>query len=81
MSEYSVSQAKDNLPRLLDQMLAGEEVTITRRGKPIARLAPATRERAQPPVDVEWLRKVRARPSEPADSVELVRQTRDEPSA
>ena len=32
MSSYSVAEAKNNLPKLLDRMLAGEAVTITRRG-------------------------------------------------
>ena len=41
MSSYSVAEAKNNLPKLLDRMLAGEAVTITRRGVPIARLEPA----------------------------------------
>ncbi|QBX36313.1 type II toxin-antitoxin system prevent-host-death family antitoxin [Brevundimonas sp. S30B] len=78
MSSYSVAEAKNNLPRLLDRMLAGEAVTITRRGKPIARLEPA-----EPPartngaVDLEWLEKVRVSPSEPIDSVTLVRKMRD----
>lgn len=30
--------AKANLSRLLDQVEAGQEVTITRRGKPVAKL-------------------------------------------
>lgn len=40
MTHYSVAEAKNNLPKLLDRMLAGEEVVITRRGKAIARLNP-----------------------------------------
>lgn len=79
MSSYSVAEAKNNLPKLLNRMLAGETVTITRRGKPIARLEPA--ETPQPtagPVDVEWFRQVRVKPSVPLDAVDLVRQMRDE---
>lgn len=75
MSSYSVAEAKNNLPRLLDRMLAGEAVTITRRGKPIARLEPAARTSGA--VDLEWLEKVRVSPSEPIDSVTLVRKMRD----
>lgn len=37
--------AKANLSKLLDAVERGEEVTITRRGKPVARLVPATTER------------------------------------
>ena len=40
MSSYSVAVAKNTLPSLIDKALAGEEVTITRHGKPVARLSP-----------------------------------------
>jgi prevent-host-death family protein len=40
MTHYSVAEAKNNLPKLLDRMLAGEEVVITRRGKPLGQLQP-----------------------------------------
>ncbi len=35
-TRMSVSEARAALPRLLDRVLAGEEVTITRHGKPVA---------------------------------------------
>ena len=38
----SVDQAKDNLKDLLAQAMAGTEVVITDRGKPVARLVPVT---------------------------------------
>ena len=41
MSSYSSAKAKDNLLKLIDEALAGEEVTITRRGKPVVELRPA----------------------------------------
>ena len=34
MASYSVAATKDNLSRLIDKALAGEEVIITRHGKP-----------------------------------------------
>ena len=37
----NIHEAKTNLSRLLDQMLAGEEVVIAKAGKPVARLMPA----------------------------------------
>ncbi|MDO9078920.1 MAG: type II toxin-antitoxin system prevent-host-death family antitoxin [Brevundimonas sp.] len=55
MSHYSVAEAKNNLPKLLDRMLAGEEVVITRRGKPIARLEPEKAPVVGFPLDLEWL--------------------------
>jgi prevent-host-death family protein len=36
-----VHEAKTHLSRLLEDVAAGHEVTITRRGAPIARLVPA----------------------------------------
>ena len=77
MSQYSVAEAKNQLPRLLDRMLEGEEVVITRRGKAIARLRPADQEAEQPPVDADWLRRVRVKPTVPTDGPAMVRQMRD----
>ncbi len=44
MSQVALFEAKNRLSELLDRVEAGEEFTITRRGRPIARLASA-----QPP--------------------------------
>ena len=38
----SVYDAKTNLSRLLDRAASGEEVVITRNGRPVAKLVPAT---------------------------------------
>jgi prevent-host-death family protein len=77
MTEYSVAEAKNNLPKLLDRALAGECVTITRRGKPIARIVPETPQGMT--IDLDWLERVRVKPSDPAFSAtELVRMMRDE---
>ncbi|MBX3476934.1 MAG: type II toxin-antitoxin system prevent-host-death family antitoxin [Brevundimonas sp.] len=79
MSEYSVAEAKDQLSRLLDRVLAGEDVTITRRGKPIVRLQKASEAvpaKTSGPIDVEWLHSIRVTPTEPTDAVDLVRQVR-----
>ncbi len=35
---YSVAEAKNNLPKLIDRALAGEDVTITRRGEVVVSL-------------------------------------------
>jgi prevent-host-death family protein len=44
--EVGVHEAKTNLSRLLRRVAAGEEVTITRAGEPVARLVPVrTRKR------------------------------------
>jgi len=40
MSEVGASEAKNNLGALLDRVEQGEEIVITRHGKPVARLVP-----------------------------------------
>lgn len=40
MTEVNIHEAKTQLFRLLRLVAAGEEVTITRAGKPVARLVP-----------------------------------------
>jgi prevent-host-death family protein len=43
MAAFNVHEAKTNFSRLLDQVLEGEEVLITRNGIPVAELIPARR--------------------------------------
>lgn len=43
--EIGAFEAKNTLGSLLDRVEKGEEVIITRRGKPVARLAPVRTER------------------------------------
>jgi prevent-host-death family protein len=40
MKNMSVKQARENLKSLIDQVAAGEEVILLRRGKEVARLIP-----------------------------------------
>jgi len=40
MRTVALVEAKTHLSRLLDQLEAGEEVVITRRGQPVARIIP-----------------------------------------
>jgi prevent-host-death family protein len=46
-------EAKTHLPQLLDRVARGEEITITRHGKPVARLVPT--QPAKPKPDVRRL--------------------------
>jgi prevent-host-death family protein len=39
--EVNIYAAKAHLSRLIDQVNAGEEIVITRHGRPVARLVPA----------------------------------------
>lgn len=58
MRSASVAEAKARLSELLQCVEAGETVSITRRGKPIARLV--AERPAKQPVDVDMLRAVAA---------------------
>lgn len=40
MTEVALFEAKNRLSELIDRVVAGEVITITRRGKVVARLAP-----------------------------------------
>ncbi|MBV8848340.1 MAG: type II toxin-antitoxin system prevent-host-death family antitoxin [Methylobacteriaceae bacterium] len=40
MPAYPLAKAKEQLSRLIDRALAGEEITITRHGKPVVDLRP-----------------------------------------
>jgi prevent-host-death family protein len=73
MTSYSVADAKNHLPKLIDRALEGEEVVITRRGKPVVELKP-TILRPKPPIGTdEWLkRRRRMRPTINITSVELL---------
>jgi prevent-host-death family protein len=42
MAAINVHEAKTHLSRLLRRVAAGEEIIISRAGKPVARLVPAT---------------------------------------
>ena len=78
MARYSVAEAKNNLPKLLDRALAGEDVTITRRGQPIAKLVPDKPK--SEPLDLDWLKAnaVVPRSGTVFDSAALIRRMRDE---
>jgi len=80
MSTYSIAEAKDQLSQLIDEVLAGKDVTITRHGKPVVEMRPAAA--VGKPVtsaDIEWLRNVReSRPVFEGDSVAEIRAMRDD---
>jgi len=49
-SSVGAYQAKTHLPQLLDRVECGETITITRHGKPVAKLIPAAVDTAKPDV-------------------------------
>ena len=73
MAEYSVADAKNNLPKLIDRALKGEEVIITRRGKAVVELRPASPKPTPPIGTDEWLfERTRSRPGVGLTSVEIL---------
>lgn len=59
MAKIGVFEAKTHLTALLDRVDAGEEIVITRRGEPIAKLVPA-RAAASGESVVQQLRRLRS---------------------
>ena len=81
MPTYSIAEAKDQFSRLVDQALAGDEVTITRHGKPVAELrARTTPERGRPSPHLidELARRATRLPALGATAADFVRAMRDE---
>jgi prevent-host-death family protein len=50
MKSVGSFEAKTHLSQLLDQVARGEEITITKHGKPVARLVPAAPTKPAPDV-------------------------------
>jgi prevent-host-death family protein len=59
MKQVGIFEAKTHLSRLLDEVEKGGEVTITRHGKPVAKLVQATAEFS--PEEIERRRQAIAR--------------------
>jgi prevent-host-death family protein len=83
MANYSVAEAKDRLPSLIDKARDGEEVVITRHGKPVAEIRPRSDHTARAPEGrpqiYEWLKAQReARKPLDIDSVQLLNDMHDE---
>ena len=81
MASYSIAKAKDNLSKLIDEALAGQEVTITRHGKPVVDLRPARAAGSGRP-SPELIDKIAARaktlPSLGENAVDIIRRMRDD---
>ncbi|WCE93441.1 type II toxin-antitoxin system Phd/YefM family antitoxin [Acidithiobacillus ferriphilus] len=71
----ALAEAKAHLSQVLDRVEAGEELVITRRGKPVARVIPVR----QPVVPLPSLAAFRAQfPKMRRSSTEMIRAIRDE---
>jgi antitoxin (DNA-binding transcriptional repressor) of toxin-antitoxin stability system len=82
MSSYSIAEAKNGLPRLIDSAIEGNEVLITRHGRVVAEIRPRA-QKIDVPKDrraaTEWLAKRAAsRPSVDIDIVALMRAEDEE---
>lgn len=89
MARYSVAITKNNLSSLIDKALAGEEVVITRHGKPEVLLSVVPVEPRKPKLNREQMRDALERlaefratlPSSPCSYIELKRMEQDEQEA
>ena len=61
MAEVSVSEARNNLSRLIKQPQDGQEIVITSHGRPVARLVPIRPVMSGAEL-VSWLRDHQVRP-------------------
>ena len=76
MDKISLADAKAHLSELVDRVEAGDTIDITRRGKPVARLAAATRSRKR--IDRAMLRALTAAMAPQTEkAADLVRSMRD----
>ena len=73
MTDYSIAEVRNTLPELIDRAVAGEEVVITRHGKPVVEIKPATPTRATSTATYAWLQaRRRERPRVGLTSVEIL---------
>ncbi len=80
MTTYPVAAAKEQLSRLIDEVLAGDTVTITRHGKPVVELRPSTQVAPAAkgsPALVVLRRRRDARPASGENGVSILRRMRD----
>jgi prevent-host-death family protein len=77
MLTVNLAHAKAHLSELIDKIEQGEEVVITRRGRPAARLGPV--EKPRQPIDFKALEEFRERmPRLRKPAGELIREMRDD---
>jgi prevent-host-death family protein len=74
VKHVGIKQARQELPDLIDRAEAGEEIIITRQGRPVAKLISASREN-KPLPSLKDFRATLGGPGTPA--AQLVREERD----
>ena len=76
MRTVNLAEAKAHLSELIDLVVAGDDVSITRRGKPVATLRSAAKTYEK--VDVELLRAAsEGTPRQGEDTADFMRRFRD----
>lgn len=76
MDSISITGAKAGLSELIERVEAGDEICITRRGKPVVKLTAVTKKRQ--PINVEDLRALTARmPKQKESAGDFIRRMRD----
>lgn len=79
MGAYSIAEAKAHLSALVEQVERGEPVTLTKRGRAVARIVPLTEFSPKPKADLEKLRAFRATQTmSKMTSTEMIRKMRNE---
>jgi prevent-host-death family protein len=84
MTQHSIAETRDRLSELIVRVEKGEEVVITRHGRPVAKLSgmvasPEKKSSADWQRTVDWLEKNRVQRKNPRDDAAvLVRRMRDE---
>ena len=76
MTEIGACEAGKHLPKLLDRVAQGESLTITRRGKAVARLVPVAgdRDRAREAAARIFERRRRVKPAPMAELAKTVHE-------
>jgi antitoxin (DNA-binding transcriptional repressor) of toxin-antitoxin stability system len=59
MARYSVATTKDNLSSLIDKALAGEEVIITRHGKPTVEMRVVEQVEPRQLSNADWMERLK----------------------
>jgi prevent-host-death family protein len=73
----SVAEAKAHLSELLDRVEQGEEIVITRRGKPVAKVSGV--QRKLEPIDWDEIDRIReSMPFQEESAGDFIRRMRDE---
>jgi prevent-host-death family protein len=74
MREVSIKEARQSLRALLDDVAAGEEIVLLRRGRAVARLVPATEDAKRLPSLADHRRSIQPRGSTLGDEVAAARE-------